>query len=752
MLIRSLSLFLSSGLVFAASAPTFPVLTFSTYLRDSFTPKAIATDPAGNIYMAGTAIVDPGTSQTTALVVKLNPQASQYLYIHYLGGSHYDQANAIAVDSAGNAYVAGSTNSPDFPVTPGGNLGTSPAAPQFSSRSFVTKLDPNGEVVFSDLLGGSASSSGEAVAVTPAGQILVSGAVSNPAVISGVTPAPFPGTPGAYKTPNTVGAYLLELDPTGARMIFSALGVGGSAIALDSTGNIYVAGSTVQLDYPTTPGAYQTTFPKVLNCGSPDCAFPFPGANQYVTKIDPTGSTLIYSTALTGTRGAGNGGLAVDQTGNAYVTGFAGTGYPYTVPVPPLAVEQAPAYQELPFLSKLDPAGQTLLFSVPVGGAGVQLDSAGGVYVAGEVGTIGSIAGVPSGIPALASVPGQCLPSAAPSPVGPVSGYVAEMDAGSGNLLGAKFIGGSTLSLSGATLLGSTLWIAGSASLPDFPFTPSALTLASFGPGSRPGAYLGAIDFSQPQPPAGTPQIGCIVDAADLASAGPVARNQLLTIFGTGLGPAQPVSASDSSTTKLGGASISFTPVSTGLSPTPPLAAPLLYASSTQINLAVPPMLAFSTSFAAMQLTVNGLSSSPTEFPLENANPSLFPVVLNADGSVNSSSNGAPFGSTVSMFVNGLSGLYPEFPQESNIPIQLSASEGWSVTRIVPATPFVVRVDLQVPSSFSSRLVYCMPTPGQTSCVASLQTSLYYFDTESGIVANFNGQGVEEPVYVIMPE
>jgi uncharacterized protein (TIGR03437 family) len=750
-LIRSLSLLLSSGVAFAASAPTFPVLTYSTYLRDSFTPKAIATDPAGNIYLAGTAIVDPGTSQTTALVVKLNPQASQYLYIHYLGGSFYDQANAIAVDSAGNAYVAGFTNSPDFPVTPGGGLGTPPAAPQFSSRSFVTKLDPNGEVVFSDVLGGSATSFGEAVAVTPAGQILVSGAVSNTPVPAGTTPAPFPGTPGAYKTPNTVGAYLLELDPTGARMIFSALGVGGSAIVLDSAGNIYVAGSTIQLDYPTTPGAYQTTFPKVSNCGSPDCAFPFPGTNQYVTKVDPTGSKLIYSTAVTGPRNTDNGGLAVDQTGNAYLTGFAGTGYPYTVSVPSLQVEQAPAYQELPFLSKLDAAGQTLLFSVPVGGEGVQLDSTGGVYVGGEVGTIGTIVGVPGGTPALASVPSQCLPSSGPSPVGPASAYVAEVDAGSGNLLGSKFIGGSTLRLSGATLVGSTLWIAGSASVPDFPFTPSALTLASFGPGSRPGAYLGAVDFSQPQPPAGTPQIGCIVDAANLAAAGPVARNQLLTIFGTGLGPVTAVSAPDSSTTKLGGVNVSFTPISSSLVPPQPMAAPLLYASSTQINLAVP-MLAFSTSFAAVQLTVNGLSSPPTQLPLENASPSLFPVVLNADGSVNSSSHGAPLGSTVSMFVNGLSGLSPEFPQESNIPLQLSASEGWSVTKIVSATPFVVRVDLQVPSSLTSKLVYCMPTPGQTSCVASLQTSLYYFDTESGLVANFNGQGVEEPVYVVVPE
>ena len=83
MFIRSLALFLCSGFAFAAAAPTFPALTYSTYLRDNFTPTAIATDPSGNIYMTGSAIVDPSTAQNTVLVVKLNPQATQYLYVRY---------------------------------------------------------------------------------------------------------------------------------------------------------------------------------------------------------------------------------------------------------------------------------------------------------------------------------------------------------------------------------------------------------------------------------------------------------------------------------------------------------------------------------------------------------------------------------------------------------------------------------------------------------------------------------------------
>ncbi len=233
--IRCLSLFLSSGLLcstaaFAASAPAFPVLTYSTYLRDGFTPTAIATDPAGNIYMAGNTTVDAEPSERTVLVVKLDPQASQYLYVRFLGDTLYGQAIALAVDAAGNAYVAGATTSPDFPVTPGGNFATPPGSAVAGMRSFVAKLDPGGNPVFSDLIGGPAASFAQAVAVNAAGQVLVSGTSQTTG---------FPSTVGAYSVSNTTNhPYLLELDPTGTKLVFSATGIGGSALTLDSFGNI----------------------------------------------------------------------------------------------------------------------------------------------------------------------------------------------------------------------------------------------------------------------------------------------------------------------------------------------------------------------------------------------------------------------------------------------------------------------------------------------------------------------------------
>ena len=688
--IHSLSLLLFSGLALAGSSP---VLTYSTYLRDSFTPKAIATDSAGNIYLAGSAIVDPATSQSTALVVKLNPQGSQYLYVRYIGGSVKDLANAIAVDAAGNAYVAGSTTSPDFPVTSGANLGTAPGSE--SPRSFVFKLDPSGRLVFSTLLGGAALSEAQAVAITATGRVVVSGRVS------AATGPEFPSTAGAPKIASTANhPYLLEIESDASKVVFSATGVGGSALALDAAGNIYVAGSTVLLDYPTTPGAYQTTFPAFTVCSFPPCTAQFQGANQYVTKLDPTGSTLIYSTAVTGKGNTTNSGLAVDAAGNVYLTGYAGLTYPYTVtpPTKPIGPVNSIFFFELPFLSKLDPTGKTLLFSVPAGGAGVQVDAQGFVYASGGTGAdIAGTYGVANNLPALASVPTQCLPNNLNIRR---TAYISQLDATSGNLLGSQFLGGSTLITSGIALAGSNVWIAGATTLADFALTPNTITLPSLRTTALPGAYLGAVDFSKPQPAAGTPQIACIVDSADLSPVGSALRYQLLTAFGSALGPDTVVAASDNTTLTLGGVTVKVGSLS----------APVLYASSTQINFAVP-LLDFTTPFASVQIAVSGATAATRQLGLtETPNPSLFltgqqppvgstfgpiAVALNADGSNNSATNPARLGSTVSVFVNGLT---PD-PRFINTPLRLGTTNDWSVIGTAQASPFVVRVDLRVPSA-----------------------------------------------------
>jgi hypothetical protein len=105
-------------------------------------------------------------------VVKLNPTGTGYLYVRTVGGSGFDAATGIAVDSAGNAYVTGTTSSPDFPITPGSQTGTLPGSND--TRAFLIKFDPQGGILFSDVLG-SVRTNGLALAVTAQGAILVSG-------------------------------------------------------------------------------------------------------------------------------------------------------------------------------------------------------------------------------------------------------------------------------------------------------------------------------------------------------------------------------------------------------------------------------------------------------------------------------------------------------------------------------------------------------------------------------------------------
>ena len=291
-------------------------LVYSTYLRDGFTPTAIASDPQGNLYIAGSAVVDPAAGTSAAAVLKLDPAASEYLYVTFLDSAASDHVSAIAVDTSGNAYLAGYTTNPGFPQVGGAQLGAAPANTG-DQRSFVTKIGPNGNIVFSSLIGGSAGSTAQGIALTPQGQI----------VVSGQTGAGFPSTPGAYSVPDTTSSWFtMVLDSTGSKVIFTATGIGGSVIALGPTGNIYLAGSAVGTSYPTTLGAYQTTLLQTYIC-SGLCQIGFPGGVQHVTALDPTGSKLIYSTGLNGAKNAGEAGsitttgLAVDAAGNAYITG-----------------------------------------------------------------------------------------------------------------------------------------------------------------------------------------------------------------------------------------------------------------------------------------------------------------------------------------------------------------------------------------------------------------------------------------------
>jgi hypothetical protein len=255
---------------------TGSALVYSTYLGGSSSDEqgdGIAVDASGNAYVTGFTLssdfpTTPGALQTTlqgfsdAFVTKLNSTGSALVYSTYLGGSDSDGGFGIAVDSLGNAYITGSTESFDFPTTAGALQTTFGG----NGDAFVSKLNSVGSLVYSSYLGGSNIDNGEGVAVDSFGNAYVTGETLS---------SDFPTTVGSLQTALRGGddAFVTKLNSTGSALVYSTyLGGnsldGGIGIAVDSPGNAYITGFTESIDFPTTPGALQTTFGR-----SPDHAF-----------------------------------------------------------------------------------------------------------------------------------------------------------------------------------------------------------------------------------------------------------------------------------------------------------------------------------------------------------------------------------------------------------------------------------------------------------------------------------------------
>ncbi|MEW4228873.1 SBBP repeat-containing protein, partial [Priestia megaterium] len=283
-----------------------PGLIYSTYLggSDLDVGFGIAVDAGGNTYISGYTQsanfpTTAGAFDTTyndnvdAFVTKLNPTGSALVYSTYLGGSDSDQGLGIAVDTGGNAYVTGYTQSANFPTT----AGAFDTTYNDNGDAFVTKLNPTGSaLVYSTYLGGSDSDLGLGITVDTGGNAYVTGYTQS---------ANFPTTAGAFDTTynNNADAFVTKLNPTGSALVYSTYLGGtdsdqGSAIAVDAGGNAYVTGYTQSANFPTTAGAFDTTYND--------------NGDVFVTKLNPTGSALVYSTYLGGSDLDVGLGIAVD--------------------------------------------------------------------------------------------------------------------------------------------------------------------------------------------------------------------------------------------------------------------------------------------------------------------------------------------------------------------------------------------------------------------------------------------------------
>jgi hypothetical protein len=322
--------------------PTGSALVYSTYLTGSFGGDeglGIAVNAAGNAYVTGYAIsLDFPTTPNSfephypdpyantqgngvTFVAEFNATGSALVYSTFLGGSTSyvdDQGNGIAVDSAGNAYVAGATDATDFPLMNAFQTTNHNPNPYYSNGTgFVTKLNPTGSaLIFSTYLGGSGYSSANGIAVDASGEAFVTGAAHS---------SDFPTTPGAFQTTLSSGAFVTKFNAAGTGLVYSTLLGGGTsgsfddahAIAVDASGDAYVTGGTYSASFPVMNPlqGYNATSPT---------------SNAYVSELNPSGSALAFSTYLGGSGGAIGYGIAVDSSGNIYVTGTSGVNFPTT--------------------------------------------------------------------------------------------------------------------------------------------------------------------------------------------------------------------------------------------------------------------------------------------------------------------------------------------------------------------------------------------------------------------------------------
>ncbi|MEO8024955.1 MAG: SBBP repeat-containing protein [Bryobacteraceae bacterium] len=426
----------------AQSLTIDPVLSYSTFLGGSNTDAAyaMAVDSTGNTYIAGeTYSIDyPRLGQTQTyqgskdiFVTKLNSAGTAVVYSTYIGGSSNDAARAIAIDSGGSVYLTGQTYSVNFPTT-GGSYQLNNAG---NADAFVLKLNAVGNgFIYSTYLGAAGNEMGLAIAVDSGGAAYVAGYTDSTA---------FPVTAGAAQAAHRGGIYdgwIVKLSAAGSTRVYGTY-IGGAgldvvnAIAIDTAGNAYVAGQTDSADFPVV-NAYQAsragnsdaflakinasgsafTYSTYLGGTSADQAFGvavdssgnayvagstyssnFPVTNgafqtawqglydAFVTKVNATGSGLVYSTYL----GAAGNDIAtavrVSSAGLAWVAGYTdSTSFPLQG-----AVQSTNRGGRDGFVTALSATGASISFSTYLGGSAedvitaLAVDSASNAYVTG---------------------------------------------------------------------------------------------------------------------------------------------------------------------------------------------------------------------------------------------------------------------------------------------------------------------------------------------------------------------------------
>ncbi len=402
------------------------------------------------------------------------------VYSTYLGGSGSSVAYSVAMDAAGNAYVAGTTAAADFPVTTGA-FQPHIAAPQ-KFDAFVAKIDPSGtSLQYSTFIGGDGNDGAYGIAVDKTGSAFLSGETIS---------SNFPVTAHAFQRKpgggSAADAFACKLSPDGTSLLYATY-LGGSgndyanAIAVDEAGNAYVTGATDSQDFPVTVGAAQ----KSLGTGAV--------SNAFVVEIDPSGSAELYGSYLGGGNYDGAYGIAVDAAGHAYVVGIA---YSQDFPTTTGALQTSLLGGYDAFIAKFDMAkvgATSLIYSSLLGGSGgatayaIAVDTGGQAYVTGST----------------TSADFPITPNAfQPAPRGAATetAYVAKMNATGSALIYSTYLGGGNTDYGYGICLdvrGDAV-VTGNTVSADFPVTARAVQ-ATYGGGDNGDAFVAVLNPSGTQ-------------------------------------------------------------------------------------------------------------------------------------------------------------------------------------------------------------------------------------------------------------
>jgi hypothetical protein len=363
--------------------PAGTALVFSTYFggrNGSETGSGVAVDAGGNVLFSGTTMAGDlpivNAYQTAfggtddAFAAKLNSTGSAILYSTYLGGNNTDLGGKVALDAAtGDAVFAGYASSPDFPTTSGAYKQKLCSSPQscsgiFYYGSYVVKLTATGSAVYSTLF--------------DMGVNDVALDAGDNAVLGGTAGA-IPATAGAFQTATSGGieGFIAKLNPAGNALVYGTFLGGGlqsdriNSIAIDAVGSIYATGQTQNTAFPTTAGAFDRTFNG--------------GEDGFVTKFDPAGSALVYSTFLGGAAKDQPFGIALGSGNSAFIAGE--TLSPTSFPLK----NSINGTNGTIFLTHLNADGSALVYSTLLGTGGaydVAADGANGAYVTGHTTSI----------------------------------------------------------------------------------------------------------------------------------------------------------------------------------------------------------------------------------------------------------------------------------------------------------------------------------------------------------------------------